>query len=121
MLLHDFLDFHAREYGDEDCAVQDDTTLTYAQFFEQSNRLANAFLNVGLSSGEENIYPGEVDNVLFDHPAIADAAVIGVPDEQYGEALLGVIVLTTPNSLEIDELISYCRTRLGGFKVPRKI
>ena len=72
-------------------------------------------------SGGENIYPREVENALFDHPRIVDAAVIGVPDEKFGEALLAVIVTDTGEALSTDEVIAFCRTKLGGYKVPRRI
>lgn len=72
-------------------------------------------------SGGENIYPREIENVLFDHPHIVDAAVIGVPDAKFGEALLAVIVTDTGEEISTDEVIAFCRTRLGGYKVPRRI
>lgn len=72
-------------------------------------------------SGGENIYPREVENVLFDHPRIIDVAVIGVPDAKYGEALLAFIVTDDGKPLPTDDVIAFCRTRLGGYKVPRRI
>jgi len=72
-------------------------------------------------SGGENIYPREIENALFDHPRIIDAAVIGVPDEKFGEALLAVIVTDTGEDITTDEVIAFCRTKLGGYKVPRRI
>ena len=72
-------------------------------------------------SGGENIYPREVENALFDHPRIVDAAVIGVPDEKFGEALHAVIVTDTGEALSTAEVIAFCRTKLGGYKVPRQI
>lgn len=72
-------------------------------------------------SGGENIYPREVENVLFDHPDIIDAAVIGVPDTRYGEALMAFIVTRGNVTLDLEHVIAFCRTRLGGYKVPRRI
>jgi acyl-CoA synthetase (AMP-forming)/AMP-acid ligase II len=70
-------------------------------------------------SGGTNIYPREVEAVLQEHPAIVDVAVIGVPDIKWGEALMAVCVCRgTPPS--VDELVEFCRTRLGGYKIPRR-
>lgn len=72
-------------------------------------------------TGAENVYPVEVEKVLFHHDAIADVAVIGVPDDSFGEALLAVCVLKPGASLELDELIAFCRDTLAGFKIPRQM
>jgi len=70
-------------------------------------------------SGAENIYPAEVENALFAHPAVRDAAVIGVPDEKWGEAVKAVVVAKTPIAAE--DLIAFCRTRIAAFKCPKSI
>jgi acyl-CoA synthetase (AMP-forming)/AMP-acid ligase II len=72
-------------------------------------------------SGGENIYPREIENVLFDHPLIVDAAVIGVPDARFGEALLAFIVTADNVDVPADVVIAFCHQRLGGYKVPRRI
>ena len=72
-------------------------------------------------SGGENVYPREVENVLFAHPAIADAAVIGIPDATYGEAVLAVVVLKGGAELSADEVVTHCRRHLGGYKLPRRV
>jgi acyl-CoA synthetase (AMP-forming)/AMP-acid ligase II len=70
-------------------------------------------------SGGENVYPAEVENVLFSHPAVGDAAVIGVPDAHWGEALKAVVVLQNPTTEA--ELIAYCRERIAHYKVPKSV
>lgn len=72
-------------------------------------------------SGGENIYTSEVEAVLYQHPAVHEAAVIGVPNEKYGEALLAVIVLSEGAEMTPEEIISHCRGKIGGYKIPRKI
>lgn len=72
-------------------------------------------------SGGENIYPVEVENALAHHPVIADVAVIGVPDTQFGEALLAFVVLKPGGSLELEEMIEFCRDKIAGYKIPRQL
>ena len=60
-------------------------------------------------SGGENIYPAEVESALFGHPAVADVAVIGVPDERWGEAVKAVVVLKPGQTATPDELIGFAR------------
>jgi len=72
-------------------------------------------------SGGENVYPAEVENALFGHPAIADVAVIGVPDETWGEAVKAVVVSKPGANVSAGELIEFARARIAGFKVPRSI
>ena len=71
-------------------------------------------------SGGENIYPNEVERALLSHKTIADAAVIGIPDEKFGEALLAICVLHEGAHLDEDSLIAHCRDHLAGYKVPRQ-
>ena len=71
--------------------------------------------------GGENVYPAEIENVLHEHPAVAEAAVVGVPDERWGEACLAFVVLADGESAEEDELLAFCRERLASYKVPREV
>ncbi len=72
-------------------------------------------------SGGENVYPAEVENVLMSHPAVADAAVIGVPDEKWGETAKAVIVQAPGAEVTAEELMAYCRERLAKFKCPTSV
>lgn len=71
-------------------------------------------------TGGENVYSSEVEAVLHRHPAIAEAAVIGMPDPKLGEAVMAVIVPREGSRLDADEITAHCRASLGGFKVPRR-
>ncbi len=72
-------------------------------------------------SGGENVYPAEVENALFSHPAVADAAVIGVPDERWGEAVKGMVVLKPGATATADDLIAHARGLIAGYKAPKSI
>jgi long-chain acyl-CoA synthetase len=67
------------------------------------------------------VYPTEVENVIICHPAVADVAVFGIPDERKGEAVVAAIVLRPGKALTSDQLESYCRDHLAGYKIPRKL
>lgn len=69
--------------------------------------------------GGFNVYPREIEEVLFAHPAIAEAAVIGVPHESHGEEVKAVVALKPSHSLSAEELIDYCKQHLAAYKYPR--
>jgi len=72
-------------------------------------------------SGGENIYPAEVENALMQHPAIANGAVIGVPDEQWGEAVKACVVLKPGAAATESDVIQFMRGRIAHFKCPRSV
>jgi len=72
-------------------------------------------------SGGENIYPREIEDVLFEFPGVADAAVFGVPDEKFGEAVKAVIVVKDGEDVSVAALLTHCRERLARYKQPRSV
>ena len=72
-------------------------------------------------SGGENVYPREVEEVLYRHPAIAESAVIGVPDEKWGEAVKAVVVLKQGESATAEQIVDFCKEKLGGYKRPSSV
>lgn len=72
-------------------------------------------------SGGENVYPAEVESVLYRHPAVAEVAVIGAPDERWGERVVAVVALKVGASLTLEALQTFAREGLAGYKVPREL
>ena len=72
-------------------------------------------------SGGENVYSQEVENAIFYHPAVAQAAVIGSPSEKWGEQVHAVVHLKPEQSLTEEELIAHCKTLIAGYKCPLSV
>ena len=85
-------------------------------FYRIRDRLKDMYI-----SGGENVYPAEIEAALHEHPAVADAAVIGVPDERWGEVGAAIVVPRPGHTAGERELLAHCRARLAGFKVPRAV
>jgi acyl-CoA synthetase (AMP-forming)/AMP-acid ligase II len=94
-----------------DAGVMDDEGYVYIQ-----DRVKDMIV-----SGGENIYPRIIEDVLFKHPAVADAAVIGVPHEQWGETVKAVVVVKDGAEATEEEIIDFCRDKLGGYERPRSV
>jgi long-chain acyl-CoA synthetase len=72
-------------------------------------------------SGGENVYPIEVEEVLAQHPDVADVAVIGVPDDRWGETVKALVVTRDGRAPAPEDLIAFARERLAGYKLPRSV
>jgi acyl-CoA synthetase (AMP-forming)/AMP-acid ligase II len=72
-------------------------------------------------SGGENIYPAEVESAICDHPDVAEVAVVGVPDEQWGEAVKAIVVMKPGKKAAPAEIIGFTRERIAGFKTPKSV
>jgi long-chain acyl-CoA synthetase len=72
-------------------------------------------------TGGENVYSGEVEAVIYEHPAVREVAVFGVPDPQWGELVMACVVLKTGETLTADEQIAFCRRSLASYKLPRRV
>lgn len=103
--------FHGDWYRSGDAAYVDEDGYLY--LFDRVKDM--------IVSGAENIYPAEVENALSDHPAVADVAVIGVPDDKWGEAVKALVVLAEGSAADEAELIAFARSRIAGFKVPKSV
>ena len=94
-----------------DLARQDDEG-----YFYIVDRLKDMIL-----TGGENVYSREVEDVLYAHPAVAEAAVVGEPDETWGERVVAVIQPVAGERPDADDVIAFCAERLAGFKRPRRV
>lgn len=72
-------------------------------------------------SGGENVYPAEVESVLYQHPSVAEVAIIGLPDERWGEAVTAIVTLAPGTTLTLDELREFGRRSLAGYKLPTRL
>jgi acyl-CoA synthetase (AMP-forming)/AMP-acid ligase II len=72
-------------------------------------------------SGGENIYPAEVESAICDHPDVAEAAVVGVPDDTWGEAVKAIVVMRPGKTATANDIINFTRERIAGFKTPKTI
>ncbi len=72
-------------------------------------------------SGGENVYPAEVESAIYGHPQVLEVAVIGVPDDKWGEAVKAICVPKPGCAVDADSVIGWARERIAGFKVPKSV
>ncbi|HEY1974396.1 MAG TPA: o-succinylbenzoate--CoA ligase, partial [Pseudonocardia sp.] len=72
-------------------------------------------------TGAENVYPKEIEDVLSRCPGVNEVAVLGLPDERWGEAVTAVIVAEQGTDLDLDAVRNFCRDNLAGYKVPKRV
>ncbi|WP_291181410.1 AMP-binding protein [Hyphomicrobium sp.] len=98
------------------CSVGDMGRRDQDGFIHLVDRKSNLII-----SGGENIYPSEVEGVIGAHPAVKDVAVIGVPDEKWGESVRSIIVAHAGQTVTETEILDWCKARMAGYKRPRSI
>lgn len=74
-----------------------------------------------VKSGGENVSSIRVEAILYEHPAVSQVAVVGIPDERWGEAVTAAVILREAATVTQEELISFCRSRLAAFEVPKRV
>ncbi|WP_417322225.1 fatty acid--CoA ligase [Erythrobacter aureus] len=94
-----------------DAAYMDDDGYVYIQ-----DRIKDMII-----SGGENVYPAQVESAIYGHPAVGEVAVIGVPDDTWGEAVKACVVPRPGSEVDPDDIIAFTRERLAGFKVPKTV
>ena len=94
-----------------DAAYMDDDGYVYIQ-----DRIKDMII-----SGGENVYPAQVESAIYGHPAVGEVAVIGVPDDTWGEAVKACVVPRPGSEIDPDDIIAFTRERLAGFKVPKTV
>jgi len=72
-------------------------------------------------TGGENVYSGELEAVIYEHPAVREVSVFGIPDPQWGELVMACVVLKPGATLTADDLIAFCRRSLANYKLPRRV
>ncbi|MFD0656106.1 class I adenylate-forming enzyme family protein [Thermocatellispora tengchongensis] len=72
-------------------------------------------------TGGLNVYPAEVEQVLWSHPGVADCAVVGIPDDDWGERVVAVIETTDGQPIDNAEVLAWCRSELGAVKTPKEL
>jgi fatty-acyl-CoA synthase len=108
-------------------ATEESITDGWFRTGDMATRDADGFYTIAgrykdmIKSGGENVYAAEVETVFRDHPAVADAALIGEPDPKWGEVGLMIVILKPGQSATDEELLAFCRDRLAKYKIPKRV
>ena len=116
MRLIDYFERGHRYYPDRACLIDGTGDLSFREVAQRSHRTANALIAGGL-----NVFPIEIERVIWSHPAVQDCAVIGVPDEKWGEAVKAVVELKQGERVSGDDLIALCKQELSTYKAPKTV
>jgi len=103
-------------FRDQWCSVGDMAYRDADGYIHLVDRKSNMII-----SGGENVYPSEVEAVIASHPKVQDVAVIGVPDDKWGEAVHAVVIVGDGEQVAESEIIDWCRSRVAGYKRPRSV
>ena len=111
----------ARDYTDMFYVNLDsEEFIEYCRDAEGNYRITGRLKDMIIRGGE-NIYPKEIEEFIYTHPAVRDVQVIGVPDKRYGEEILAAIILKEPGTVTVEEMTAYIRASMARHKVPRYI
>ena len=116
MRLIDYFERGHRHYPDRTCLIDGSGALSFRAVAARRHRSANALIAGGL-----NVFPIEIERVIWSHPAVQDCAVIGVPDEKWGEAVKAVVELMPGRQVSGDALIALCKRELSPYKAPKTV
>jgi acyl-CoA synthetase (AMP-forming)/AMP-acid ligase II len=114
--IHPDRDAHGDEAGPDYFHTGDGGVIDDEHYLTISDRKKDVII-----SGGENVSSIEVEDAVFSHPDVAEVAVIGVPDERWGELVMALVVKAPGSALTEDELIAYTKTKLAGYKCPKRI
>jgi acyl-CoA synthetase (AMP-forming)/AMP-acid ligase II len=126
------------DHGERPAIRLDGLVLSYAQLHDAAARLTSMLKSLGVSAGDRvavmlprkkdmiirggyNVYPREVEEVLYEHPAVAEAAVVGIPHDELGEEIGAAVKLKPGETVTAEELIAFARDRIAPYKYPRHI
>jgi acyl-CoA synthetase (AMP-forming)/AMP-acid ligase II len=125
--ISSLLERSAAEHPGHVALRMDDLELSYAQLREAAGRMSALLASVGIGPGDRvglmlpNVYPREIEEVLHEHPAVAEVAVIGIPHASLGEEVGAAVALKPGASATPEELQAFAKERVAAYKYPRRV